>query len=41
MKIIECHEEQFVKDFFPMIVDLWYADKHNPENGQVFMYRKI
>jgi len=34
MKIVECDEEQFVRDFFPMIVDLWYADKYNPQNRQ-------
>ncbi len=34
MKIIECNENQFVDDFFPLIVDLWYADKYNPNNNQ-------
>ena len=34
MKIIECDEKQFADDFFPMIVDLWYADKYDPQNKQ-------
>jgi len=34
MKILECSEKQFVNDFFLMIVDLWYADKYNPQNKQ-------
>ena len=34
MKIIECNENQFVNDFFPLIVDLWYSDKYNPQNVQ-------
>ena len=34
MKMIECTEEQFVKDFFPLIIDLWYADKYDPQNKQ-------
>ena len=34
MKIIECSESQFVKDFLPLIIDLWYADKYDPNNAQ-------
>jgi len=34
MKLIEVNEAKFVNDFFKMIVDLWYADKYNPENKQ-------
>ena len=34
MKIIECNEKQFTTDFFDIIVDLWYADKYNPNNPQ-------
>ena len=34
MKFIECNEEQFTRDFFPMIVDLWYGDKYNHNNHQ-------
>ena len=34
MKIIECNENQFVDDFFPLIVDLWYSDKYNPSSNQ-------
>ena len=34
MKIIECNEQQFVNDFFPMIVDLWCGDKYDPQNKQ-------
>jgi len=34
MKLIEAEEAKFVNDFFTMIVDLWYADKYNPENAQ-------
>ena len=43
MKIMECNEPQFVADFFPMIVDLWYADKYNPDNEQhvAWIKRKI
>ncbi len=34
MKIIECNENQFINDFFPLIVDLWYSDKYDPDNNQ-------
>ena len=34
MKIIECGEERFTHDFFPLIVDLWYSDKYDPRNTQ-------
>ena len=34
IKIIECGEAQFVSDFFPLIVGLWYGDKYNPSNPQ-------
>ena len=34
MKIIECDEKQFVGDFFPLIIDLWYGNKYNPQNNQ-------
>ena len=34
MKLIEGNESKFVNDFFAMIVDLWCADKYNPENAQ-------
>lgn len=43
MIIRECDERQFSKDFFPLIVDLWYADKYNPQNPQhaAWVKRKI
>lgn len=34
MKITECNEEQFKKDFMPLIIDLWYGDKFDPDNQQ-------
>jgi ribosomal protein S18 acetylase RimI-like enzyme len=34
MKIVECSELEFVNDFFPLIVDLWYADQYDPQNQQ-------
>jgi len=34
MKMVECNENQFANDFFPLIIDLWYADKYNPQNYQ-------
>jgi len=43
MKIIECNEEQFVADFFSLIVGLWYGDHYDPENEQhvAWVKRKI
>jgi len=43
MKIIECNENQFINDFFPLIVDLWYSDKYDPNNNQhvEWVMRKI
>ena len=43
MNITECTESQFVRDFFPMIVDLWCADKYDPQNKQhvEWVQRKI
>ena len=34
MTIIECNEEKFVRDFFPLIVELWYGNKYNLQNNQ-------
>lgn len=34
MKIVECCESKFANDFFPIIIDLWYADKYDPHNRQ-------
>ena len=34
MKIMECCEEQFVNDFFDLIVGLWYGDKYDAHNNQ-------
>ena len=34
MTIIECNEEQFVNDFYDLIVGLWYGDKYDTQNKQ-------
>jgi len=34
MRIIECNENQFVNDFFPIIINLWYANKYDSQNSQ-------
>jgi ribosomal protein S18 acetylase RimI-like enzyme len=34
MKIIECSEQQLVRDFFPLLAELWYADQFDPQNVQ-------
>ena len=34
MKIIECNEEQLKKDFMPLIIELWYGNKFNPDKQQ-------
>ena len=34
MKIIEHAEQQFINDFFDLIVGLWYGDKYDAKNGQ-------
>ncbi len=34
MKIIECSEVQFRRDFMPIIIDLWCGNKYQPNNPQ-------
>jgi ribosomal protein S18 acetylase RimI-like enzyme len=34
MKIVECTEREFVKDFFPLLAELWYGDQYDPDNQQ-------
>ncbi|MCL2407010.1 MAG: GNAT family N-acetyltransferase [Defluviitaleaceae bacterium] len=34
MKIIEQNKNQFVNDFFTLIVGLWYGNKYNAQNKQ-------
>jgi ribosomal protein S18 acetylase RimI-like enzyme len=34
MKIIQCNEEKFKKDFLPMIIYLWCGNKFNSNNSQ-------
>jgi ribosomal protein S18 acetylase RimI-like enzyme len=43
MKIIECNEEKIKQDFLPLIIDLWYGNKFNPQNKQHvdWLHRKI
>ena len=43
MEIIIQDEATFKKDFLPMIIDLWCADKYNPENNQhvEWLHKKV
>lgn len=34
MRIIHCDEARFRRDFMPLIIELWYNDKHDPTNAQ-------
>ena len=34
IQLMERDEEQFKKDFLPLIIDLWYGNKFNPNNRQ-------
>ena len=42
MKIVECNEEQFKRDFIPLIIELW-SSKFNPDSAehQAWLSRKI